>query len=137
MLKKGSKCFRERRVGEGKRRTVRGCIVAPDLHALNMVLVDPNGKTLAGLTDVDVPKRHVPKRARKLRTLFGIPQKLDPKQMNLICKATYSAFARTITRKNGKTVVRCPKIRRLVTDAKFNRKHRKLDAAKAQKEKHQ
>lgn len=39
--------------------------------------------------------------------------------MDIITKAYYSAFARTITRKNGKTVVRCPKIRRLVTDAKF------------------
>jgi len=55
--------------------------------------------------------------------------------MDIIIKAHYSAFGRQITKKNGKTITRCPKIRRLVTDAKYNRKHRKLDARKALKAK--
>lgn len=135
LLKKGSKCFRERRQGQPKRKSVRGCIVGPDLHALNVILVNPNGKELPGLTDVNIPKRHVPKRVRKVRRLFGIPDKLDPKKMGIITKAYYSAFARTITRKNGKTVTRCPKLRRLVTDKKYNRKHRILNARKETKAK--
>eukprot|EP00703_Trepomonas_sp_PC1_P003364 JAP93242.1 Ribosomal protein S6 [Trepomonas sp. PC1] len=136
ILKKGSKCFRQRREGQPKRKSVRGCIVAPDLHALNLVLVNPNGKELPGLTDADVPKRHVPKRARKIRRLFGIPDKLDPKKLDIVKKAYYSAFARKITRKNGKTVTRCPKIRRLVTDEKFARKHRKVEALRKVKVAH-
>lgn len=68
--------------------------MGPDLHALNLSLLDANGKTIAGLTDVNIPKRHVPKRARKIRRVLGIPKKLDPKQMGIICKAHYAAFAR-------------------------------------------
>ncbi|CAL6041161.1 Ribosomal_protein S6e [Hexamita inflata] len=130
LLKKGSKCFRQRREGQPKRKSVRGCIVGSDLHALNVVLINPNGKEIVGLTDVSVPKRHVPKRARKIRRLFGIPDLIDPKKIDIIQKAYYAAFARQFTRNNGKTVTRCPKIRRLVTDAKFNRTHRRADARK-------
>jgi small subunit ribosomal protein S6e len=95
-------------------------------------LVNPNGKVLPGLTDADVPKRHVPKRATKIRRLFDISkEKIDPKKlMDVLAKAYYSAFARKITRKNGKTVTRCPKIQRFITDAKFARKNRKNTARK-------
>merc|ERR1711934_1314119 len=36
LLKKGSKCYRQRRTGEMKRKSVRGCIVSPDLSVLNL-----------------------------------------------------------------------------------------------------
>jgi hypothetical protein len=49
--------------------------------------------------------------------------------MDIIKKAYYSTFARKITRKNGKTVTRCPKIRRPITDEKFARKHKKIAEA--------
>ena len=81
-----------------------------------MILVNPNGKEITGLTDVNIPKIHVPKRARKIRKLFGIPDKLDPKNMDIIRKAHQAAFERQITKKNGKISTKCPKIRRLVTD---------------------
>merc|ERR1712100_85140 len=39
LLKKGSKCYRQRRTGEMKRKSVRGCIVSHDLSVLNLVVV--------------------------------------------------------------------------------------------------
>merc|ERR1711912_2764 len=39
LLKKGSKCYRQRRTGEMKRKSVRGCIVSHDLSVLNLVIV--------------------------------------------------------------------------------------------------
>merc|ERR1711918_269263 len=39
LLRKGSKCYRQRRTGEMKRKSVRGCIVSQELSVLNLVLV--------------------------------------------------------------------------------------------------
>merc|ERR1711862_767519 len=39
LLKKGSSCFRERRAGSRKRKSVRGCVVGPDLSVLMLVLL--------------------------------------------------------------------------------------------------
>merc|ERR1719321_2131369 len=39
LFKKGMSCFRERRSGQRKRKSVRGCIVGADLAALSLILV--------------------------------------------------------------------------------------------------
>merc|ERR550532_2672793 len=39
LLKKGSSCFRERRSGSRKRKSVRGCVVGPDLSVLMLILL--------------------------------------------------------------------------------------------------
>merc|ERR1711966_278241 len=39
LLKKGSSCYRQRRKGERKRKSVRGCIVSGDIQVLNLVIV--------------------------------------------------------------------------------------------------
>ncbi len=79
-------------------------MVGPDLHALNLVLVDAAGKDIAGLTDVDVPRRHSPKRATKVRKLLGLPLKNSKEGTKLLLAAHKSAFSREIILKNGKTV---------------------------------
>ena len=76
----------------------------PDLHALNLVLVDPAGKTIEGLTDAEVPRRHSPKRATKVRKLLGLPVKNSSEGTKLLITAHKSAFSREIILKNGKTV---------------------------------
>merc|ERR1719197_830336 len=38
LLKKGMSCFRERRTGERKRKSVRGCIVGPDIATLSLII---------------------------------------------------------------------------------------------------
>ena len=39
LLKKGMSCFRERRSGERRRKSVHGCIVDGTLSVLNLVIV--------------------------------------------------------------------------------------------------
>merc|ERR1719317_1789255 len=50
LFSKGHSCYRERRKGMRKRKSVRGCIVGHDLAILNLVLVKA-GEPVEGLTD--------------------------------------------------------------------------------------
>merc|ERR1719367_1535993 len=63
LFKKGMKCFRERRAGSKKRKSVRGCIVGPDLAVLNMIVLRKGPEEIPGLTDDQLPRRLGPKRA--------------------------------------------------------------------------
>jgi small subunit ribosomal protein S6e len=70
LLSAGHSCYRPRRTGERKRKSVRGCIVSSDLSVLNLVIVKKGDNELPGLTDQDKPSRLGPKRASKIRKLF-------------------------------------------------------------------
>lgn len=72
LLTKGVSCYRPRRVGERKRKSVRGCIVAADLAVLNLVVTKKGDQDIPGLTDAPVPRRLGPKRANKVRKLFNL-----------------------------------------------------------------
>uniref|UniRef100_A0A4W6C144 Small ribosomal subunit protein eS6 n=1 Tax=Lates calcarifer TaxID=8187 RepID=A0A4W6C144_LATCA len=63
---KGHSCYRPRRTGERKRKSVRGCIVDANLSVLNLVIVKKGEKDIPGLTDSTVPRRLGPKRASKI-----------------------------------------------------------------------
>merc|ERR1719379_911458 len=71
LLSKGSKCYRQRRTGEMKRKSVRGCIVSHDLSVLNLVVVKNGDSPIPGLTDEPRPMRLGPKRVNKIRKLFN------------------------------------------------------------------
>merc|ERR1719230_694054 len=77
LLKKGMSCYRERRTGCRKRRSVRGCIVGPDLATLNLVIVKKGAEEIPGLTDDQKPRRLGPKRASNIRKLFNLEKKDD------------------------------------------------------------
>merc|ERR1711981_1219145 len=77
LLRKGSKCYRQRRTGEMKRKSVRGCIVSQDLSVLNLVLVKKGDADVPGLTDDQKPIRLGPKRASKIRKLFNLSKEDD------------------------------------------------------------
>merc|ERR1719181_554434 len=51
LFKKGMSCYRERRAGMRKRKSVRGCIVGPDLAAMSLILVKKGDDEIPGLTD--------------------------------------------------------------------------------------
>jgi len=67
LMAKDTSCYRPRRTGERKRKSVRGCIVGADLAALQMVIVKKGDEEIPGLTDKYVPRRLGPKRASKIR----------------------------------------------------------------------
>jgi ribosomal protein S6E (S10) len=114
LLKAGQSCYRPRKVGERKRKSVRGCIVGPDLSILNLVILRKGPGEIEGLTDVVVPKRLGPKRASNIRKLFNLEKSDDVRK----------AVIPRVFEKNGKTIVKRPKIQRLVTPITVHRKKR-------------
>jgi len=77
LLSDGHSCFRERRDGQRKRKSVRGCIVAADIAALSLVVVKQGDADIPGLTDQVLPKRLGPKRATKIRRFFNLSKDDD------------------------------------------------------------
>merc|ERR1719271_1821681 len=103
LLRAGASCYRQRRSGERKRKSVRGCVVGPDPAVLNLVVVKQGDAEIEGLTDTQVPVRLGPKRANKIRKLFALSKEDD-------------------VRKNVKEVTKAPKIQRLITPIMLQRK---------------
>ena len=77
LLAKGHSCYRPRRDGERKRKSVRGCIVAADLSVLALAVIKKGDGDITGLTDKVEPKRLGPKRATKIRKFFGLSKEDD------------------------------------------------------------
>merc|ERR1711953_1176110 len=76
-FKKGMSCYRERRSGCRKRKSVRGCVVGPDLAVLSLVIAKKGAEDIPGLTDEQKPRRLGPKRAANIRKLFNLEKKDD------------------------------------------------------------
>ena len=77
LLADGHSCYRTRRTGERKRKSVRGCIVGPDIAVLSVVIVKQGDKDIPGLTDIVLPKRLGPKRATNIRKFFNLTKDDD------------------------------------------------------------
>ncbi|KAH0996138.1 hypothetical protein GBA52_020002 [Prunus armeniaca] len=114
-------CFRGygRRNGERRRKSVRGCIVSPDLSVLNLVIVKKGDNDLPGLTDVEKPRMRGPKRASKIRKLFNLTKDDDVRKY-------VNTYRRTFTSKTGKKCSKAPKIQRLVTPLTLQRKRARI-----------
>lgn len=117
LLKEGHPCYRPRRDGERKRKSIRGCIVGPDMSALNLVIVKKGDGELPELTDKYVPRRLGPKRASKIRKLFNLSKEDDVRKY--VIRRELPA-----KEKNGKTIKRskAPKIQRLITPERISMK---------------
>merc|ERR1719230_1685549 len=111
LFKKGMSCYRERRKGCRKRKSVRGCIVGNDLATLQLVIARKGAEDVPGLTDDNRPRRLGPKRAANIRKLFNLEKKDDVKQF----------VVRRLTKEGGKKK-KAPKIQRLVTPSMLQRK---------------
>ena len=101
LLAKGQSCYRPRKTGERKRKSVRGCIVDANLSALALVVVKKGtflivlfllnvnlvqailmvflsgDNEIEGLTDQVLPRKLGPKRASKIRKLFNLTKDDD------------------------------------------------------------
>lgn len=106
-MKKGHSCYRPRRTGERKRKSVRGCIVDQNLSALALVVIKKGEGEIPGLTDTNVPRRLGPKRASHIRKLFNLTKDDDVRKY---------VIKRPLAIKEGKKPrFQTPKIQRLVT----------------------
>merc|ERR1712220_7796 len=117
LLREGSKCYRQRRTGEMKRKSVRGCVVSQEISCLNLVIVRKGPAELPGLTDVERPIRLGPKRATKIRKLFNLTDEDDVRK---------HVVRRKCTTKTGKEYTKAPKIQRLITPRQLQRKRKRV-----------
>lgn len=115
LLAKGHSCYRPRRRGERKRKSVRGCIVGPDLSVLNLVIVQKGANEIPGLTDETKPRRLGPKRANKIRAYFNLDKDDDVRQY---------VIRRQIVRDGKKPYTKAPKIQRLITPQRLQHRRR-------------
>jgi len=100
------------RSGERRRKSVRGCIIGQDIAVLHLVVLKKGEAEIPGLTDTTVPRRLGPKRASKIRKLFNLTKDDDVRK---------HVIRRKIEKK-GKTYYKAPKIQRLVTPIRLQRK---------------
>ena len=127
LLADGSSCYRARRTGERKRKSVRGCIVGSDICVLNLMIVKKGEQEIPGLTDEASakPRRLGPKRASHIRKLFGLTKEDDVRKF----------VVRRVFEHNGHKHNKAPKIQRLVTHRALCHKRARLAEKKAAMEK--
>jgi len=119
LLRKGSSCYRQRKKGERKRKSVRGCIVSADLSVLSLVVVKKGEGEIPGLTDSKRDRRLGPKRASKIRKLFALGKNDDVRRYVL-------AYRRKIERPGKPPKYKTPKIQRLITPKVKSRRRRTI-----------
>jgi len=134
LLSDGHSCYRTRRDGERRRKSVRGCIVASDIAVLAVVIVKQGDNDIPGLTDHVLPKRLGPKRATKIRKFFNLSKEDDVRQY------VVRREVKSSKKEDAKPYTKAPKIQRLVTPLRLQRrrhlhslKRRRFEAQKEQK----
>ncbi|KAK3173115.1 hypothetical protein OEA41_006444 [Lepraria neglecta] len=127
LLGTGHSCYRPRRTGERKRKSVRGCIVAMDLAVLALSVVKQGDEELPGLTDKVLPKRLGPKRATKIRKFFGLGKDDDVRKF---------VIRREVQPKGEgkKPYTKAPRIQRLVTPQRLQHKRHRMALKRRQAE---
>ena len=119
LLSKGHSCFRPRRTGQRRRKSVRGCIVDSNLSVLNMVIIKKGEQDIPGLTDTTLPRRLGPKRVGKIRKLYNLDKKDDVRRY--VVRRPVPA-----RKEGGRDQSKAPKIQRLVTPVRLQRKRHLL-----------
>jgi len=116
LMARGTSCYRERRSGERRRKSVKGCIVDSNLSVLSLVIVKKGEEEIEGLTNRIVPRVRGPKRANKIRKLFNLSKEDDVRKY---------VVRKPLKAKEGKKEkFKAPKIQRLITPIRLQRKRR-------------
>lgn len=126
LMAKGMSCYRERRSGERRRKSVKGCIVDGNLSVLSLVIVKKGEQEIDGLTNRIVPRVRGPKRANKIRKLFNLSKEDDVRK--------YVVRKPLKVKEGKKEKTRAPKIQRLITPIRLQRKRRILAQKKKRAE---
>lgn len=125
LLKKGMSVYRPSRNGERKRKSVRGCIYNHNMSAVSAVIVKRGPADIAGLTDTKVEncnKSLGPKRASKIRKLFNLEK--DDDVTKFVIRKELAA-----NDKHSKPRSKAPKVQRLITSVRVQRKRAQRAAA--------
>jgi len=122
LMREGMRGYRPWRVGERRRKSVRGCIVSQALAVLDLIIVKKGEQDIPGLTDISKERRLGPKRASKIRKMFNLSKKDDVRKY---------VVRRAIIKEGKKPISKAPKIQRLVTPIRLQRR-RKIYSLKKQ-----
>ena len=126
LLPAGAQGFQAwKRKGERKRRSIRGCII--DVHFLSVLcikIMKAGDGEIPGLTDSIKPRTLGPKVANKIRKMFNLSKEDDVRQY--VIRRTRPNRP---PKKDGTPRTVAPKIQRLITPERLQRK-RKLRALK-------
>merc|ERR1711862_978309 len=125
LLAKGQSCYKPRRKGERKRKSVRGCTVGPDIAVLALIIVKVGEKEIQGLTDKSLPNRLGPKRVSKIRRLFNLTKNDNP--CDFVVTRVVEKEKEGLIKKRYKR----PKIQRLVTRQRLRQKTKWLKEKKS------
>merc|ERR1739840_58186 len=106
LLGKGHSCYRQRRTGERKRKSVRGCIVDSNLSVLALAVIKKGEGEIPGLTD-----KHIPK-------LFNLGPGDDVRK--------YVVRSQKAAKEGKEGKSKAPKIQRLITPQVVQRKRHRL-----------
>ena len=109
LMDKNQKCFRPRRDGQRKRKSVRGCIVGKDICVLALCIIKHGEQPIENITTVKRARSLGPKRASSIRKLYKL-EKTDDVRKFVVRKTT----------KCGKK--KAPRIQRLVSYDRIRRK---------------
>jgi small subunit ribosomal protein S6e len=77
LLGKNTSCYRPRKKGEMRRKSVRGCIVDSNMSVISMAIMKKGDNEIPGVTDVSVPRKYGPKRASRIRKMFNLSKEDD------------------------------------------------------------
>jgi len=118
LMARGTSCYRERRSGERRRKSVKGCIVDGNLSVLSLVIIKKGEQEIDGLTNRIVPRVRGPKRANKIRKLFNLSKEDDVRKY---------VVRKPLKAKEGKKEkFHAPKIQRLITPSRLQRKRKMI-----------
>jgi len=126
LMREGVSCYRQRKRGERKKKSVRGCIVSAELSILNLVVVKKGDNEIPGLTDTEKPRRLGPKRASSIRKLFNLTKEDDVRKF---------VIRREIAKEGKKPYTKAPKIQRLVTPQRLQHRRQRVAIKKQRFEK--
>merc|ERR1712190_97290 len=127
LLSKGHSCYRPRKTGERKRKSVRGCIVDANLSVLSVTIVKKGDAEIPELTDKTLPRRLGPKRASKIRKLYNLSKEDN------VCQYV---IKRPLPVKEGKKQeFKAPKVQRLITPIMLQRKRHRIALKRRRSEK--
>jgi len=126
LMKKGMSGYRSGRKGERKRKSVRGCIIDHNMSVISTVIVKKGPTEIAGLTDSVIDRRLGPKRANRIRKLFNLSKEDD---------VTRFVIRRSLPANDKhKARSKAPKIQRLITPVRIQRKRAQAAAARTRME---
>merc|ERR1719231_1479934 len=127
LLNENSGGFTMKKKGDRKRRSVRGCIVSREISVVNLIVAKRGKEPIPDLTNKVLPRRLGPKRANNIRKLFNL-EKSDDVRMYVVRREIPSK------KEGGKPKTKAPKIQRLITPERLQRKRRRAALIRKQRE---